>query len=92
MKRAVFKRPGLYIERAVNREGPEITYTVWKPNTAKLFQEQDRKAMLKFIQWPASTPTGVEIREWLDSFNRPALELQQQPLPVTLPVEDKPTQ
>lgn len=83
MKRALFQRPGLFIERCVNREGPEITFNVWKPNTARCFQESERKAMLRFIAWPKSTPTGVEIREWLDSFNQPALEIQQQPIDTT---------
>ena len=85
MKTERFERRGsIWIERRVNREGPLITYTVWKPHTARAFCDEQRKEMLKFIAWPASTPTGAEIREWLKSFDepeKPVLELQQQPLP-----------
>ena len=33
---------------------------------------RERSPLLKFIQWPASTPTGRRFRDWLD-------ELQQTP-------------
>lgn len=66
MKPDYFTAGGLYIERRRNREGPPVTYTIWKPNTSRIFT--DVKAALKFIAWPASTPTGGEIREWFDSF------------------------
>ena len=66
MKPDYFTAGGLYIERRRNREGPTVTYTIWKPNTSRIFT--DTKAALKFIAWPASTPTGAEIREWFDSF------------------------
>lgn len=84
MKPESFIRPGLQIYRHRNREGIPITYTAWKPHTSRLFSDDERKQMLKFIAWPASTPTGQEIREWLKSFDepkKPVLELQQQPLP-----------
>jgi hypothetical protein len=61
-----FTASGLYIERRRNREGPPVTYTIWKPNTSRIFT--DTKAALKFIAWPKSTPTGEAIREWFDSF------------------------
>ena len=35
-------------------------------HTARLFT--DTKALLKFVRWPKSTPTGEALREWLDSF------------------------
>lgn len=66
MKPDYFTAGGLYIERRRNREGPPVTYTIWKPNTSRIFT--DTKAALKFIAWPASTPTGTAIREWFDSF------------------------
>ena len=66
MKPDYFTASGLYIERRRNREGPPVTYTIWKPNTSRIFT--DTKAALKFIAWPASTPTGTAIREWFDSF------------------------
>ena len=66
MKPDYFTAGGLYIERRRNREGPPVTYTIWKPNTSRIFT--DTKAALKFIAWPKSTPTGEAIREWFDSF------------------------
>ena len=66
MKPDYFTAGGLYIERRRNREGPPVTYTIWQPNTSRIFT--DTKAALKFIAWPASTPTGTAIREWFDSF------------------------
>tara|TARA_Y100000004_G_scaffold183778_1_gene232004 strand:- start:85 stop:402 length:318 start_codon:yes stop_codon:yes gene_type:complete len=66
MKPDYFTASGLYIERRRNREGPVVTYTIWKPNTSRIFT--DTKAALKFIAWPASTPTGEAIREWFKSF------------------------
>ena len=92
MKPDSFIRPGLQIYRHRNREGPPITFVIMVKNSSRLFADDERKAMLKFIAWPASTPTGAEIREWFKSFDepekpepakpeRPVLELQQQPLP-----------
>ena len=46
------------------REGPSPIYVAWKPGTSQVFQ--DRKPLLKFAQWPASTPTGRRLRDWLD--------------------------
>ena len=66
MKPDYFTAGGLYIERRRNREGPPVTYTIWKPNTSRIFT--DTKAALKFIAWPKGTPTGESIREWFDSF------------------------
>ena len=36
--------------------------------TARLFT--DPKAILKFVKWPKSTPTGDALREWLASFDK----------------------
>ena len=45
--------------------------------TARLFT--DHKAILSFVKWPKSTPTGDALREWLGSFDKkpetPAPEL-----------------
>ena len=65
MKPDYFTAGGLYIERRRNREGPPVPYTIWKPNTSRIFPAV--KAALTFIAWPKSTPTGEEIREWFDS-------------------------
>ena len=39
-------------------------FIAWKPNTSQSFTE--RKPLLKFAAWPASTPTGRRLRDWLD--------------------------
>lgn len=68
MKRAQFFKPGsILIERLVPREGPSPVFTAWKPHTAQTFT--DEKALLKFAAYPKSTPTGVDLREWLRSFD-----------------------
>lgn len=36
--------------------------------TARLFT--DPKAILKFVKWPKSTPTGDALRTWLASFDQ----------------------
>jgi len=67
MKPDYFTAGGLWIERRRNKEGPPVTYTVWKPNTARIFT--DVKKAIKFAAYPASTPTGQELREWFKSFD-----------------------
>ena len=67
MKPDYFTAGGLWIERRRNKEGPPVTYTVWKPNTSRIFT--DVKKAIKFAAYPASTPTGQELREWFKSFN-----------------------
>ena len=67
MKRSRFHVPGsVIVERSLRREGPSPVFVAWKPRTSRLFYE--RKSLLKFCAWPASTPTGQELRQWLDSF------------------------
>ena len=73
MKRAQFFKPGsVLIERQVPREGPSPVFIAWKPGTSQTFT--DKKALLKFAAWPKSTPTGLELREWLNSFPDIAIE------------------
>lgn len=67
MKPDYFTAGGLWIERRRNKEGPPVTYTVWKPNTSRIFT--DLKKAIKFAAYPASTPTGQALREWFKSFN-----------------------
>ena len=65
MKTQLFEVPGsLRVEYQEHKEGPSPVYVVWKPGTCKAFQE--RGPLLKFAQWPASTPTGRRLRDWLD--------------------------
>ena len=73
MKRDQFFKPGsVFIERQEPREGPSPVFIAWKPHTSQTFV--DKKALLKFAAWPRSTPTGLELREWLDSFNDIAIQ------------------
>jgi hypothetical protein len=66
-----FCRPGsVFIERQVDRWNGE-GFIAWKPYTSMCFT--NRKALLRFIAWPAKTPTGDEIREWLRGFD-PAVD------------------
>ena len=66
MKTDLFHIPGsLRVERIKMREGPTPVFICWKPGISQTFVE--RKALLKFAAWPKSTPTGVKLREWLDS-------------------------
>lgn len=66
MKPDFFRSETLLIERTRNREGPPVTYTVWRPNTSRIFT--NTKDALKFIRWPRGTVTGDALREWFDSF------------------------
>ena len=66
MKPDYYTAGGLWIERRRNKEGPPVTYTIWKPNTSRIFT--DVKKAIKFAAYPASTPTGQELREWFKSF------------------------
>ncbi len=77
MKSERFTAGQLWIERNRRREGPPLVYTVMAGKTARLFT--DHKAILSFVKWPKSTPTGDALREWLSSFDKkpetPAPEL-----------------
>ena len=58
----------MWIERNRRREGPPVVYTVMSGTTARLFT--DPKAIIKWVKWPKSTPTGDALREWLASFDK----------------------
>ena len=84
MKDAVFHRPGsLFVQRSLQREGPSPVFIAWKPHSSRLFYE--RSPLLKFVGWPASTPTGRELRDWLDSFEKtePKPELDMKEIQAT---------
>lgn len=73
MKRAQFFKPGsIFIERQLQREGPSPVFIAWKPHVSQSFT--DEKALLKFAAYPKSTPTGIDLREWLRSFDGVAVE------------------
>jgi hypothetical protein len=65
MKRDVFAVPGLSVERQWDRWNGAL-FIAYKPCVSKCFRT--RKELLKFVAWPAKTPTGDKLREWLDSF------------------------
>jgi hypothetical protein len=66
MKRIQFYKPGsVFIEYQTRSEGPSPVWVCWKPGTSQGFT--DVKALLKFAGWPKSTPTGVALREWLNT-------------------------
>ena len=68
MKPDIFEIPGsLHVERSLRREGPSPVYVAWTPNTSRMFYE--KKPLLKFCRWPASTPSGTALREWLQTFD-----------------------
>lgn len=60
---------GLYIEHRTNRkEGPKAYYVVRSCHSSMLFT--DKTALLKWVKWPKSTPSGVLLREWLDEWEQ----------------------
>jgi hypothetical protein len=65
--RDTFSRPGIYLERQYDRFNGE-SFIAWKPNTSAGFT--DRTGLLRFISWPAKTPTGDAIRAWLAGFSQ----------------------
>ncbi len=72
---------GLYIEHHTNRkEGPSVYYVVRNYHKAMMFT--DKTALIKWVKWPKSTPTGVLLREWLDEWelvDSPALAVTEVP-------------
>jgi len=71
MKADTFTAPGLMVTRQWDRWNGAL-FTAGKPSVSMAFRE--RKALLKFVAWPAKTPTGDRFREWLASFEQQAPE------------------
>jgi hypothetical protein len=71
MKADTFTAPGLVVTRQWNRWNGAL-FIAWKPSVSMAFRE--RKALLKFVAWPAKTPTGDRFREWLATFEQQAPE------------------
>ena len=72
-----FVVPGsLRITKITNRIGKapdvstEVHYICWRPHVAQGLI--DPKAVIRFARWPASTPTGKQLREWLGITPNPA--------------------
>jgi hypothetical protein len=72
MKADRFTAPGLVVTRQWDRWDGAL-FIAWKPSVSMAFRE--RKALLKFVAWPAKTPTGDRLREWLASFEQQAPDL-----------------
>lgn len=62
----------LGIWRYRQREGPPISYIVWKDNSTRGFS--DKKSLLKFVNWSKTLPTGQALREWLEQFDDETVE------------------
>lgn len=65
----VFHVPGsLKVERFRQREGPSPVWIIWTPGTTQGRAGSDQQTfreVLRLCKWPASTPTGQKLREWL---------------------------
>ena len=61
MKRERFERPGIWIETSKDWDGR--WFVAWQPNISQGFS--DAETMLRWIRWPAKTPTGDALRSWL---------------------------
>ncbi len=61
MKHARFTAGGVYIDANLDLSGRY--FTAWKPHTSAHFR--DAKSLLRWLAWPAKTPTGDAIRAWL---------------------------
>jgi hypothetical protein len=71
MKSDTFTAPGLLVTRQWDRWNGAL-FIAWKPSVSMAFRE--RKALVRFVDWPAKTPTGDRFREWLASFEQQAPE------------------
>lgn len=62
MKTQRFKSPGVWVELQQRKDEP-ITYVAWKPCVSQGFSSATE--LLRWLKWPAGTPTGDALREWL---------------------------
>ena len=81
MKSERFVAGQLWIEATKHREGPPLVYVCSSGKSSMLFT--DPQALLKFVRWPKSTPTGQALREWLDHWDAPEVEPQAETKMVT---------
>ena len=72
-KAELFTGPSLRIEARRDHNGR--TYTAWKPHVSMWFE--DRKALLRWLGWPAKTPTGDALRAWLTELEHADQQRQQ---------------
>lgn len=67
MATKTFSKPGIWVESGKNLNGRY--YYAWKSNCSRWFG--DRKLLLRWLAWPPKTPTGDELRAWLDGLDEP---------------------
>ena len=65
-----FNRPGVWVQ--VTRSADGLSYVAWRPGISQGFG--DRKTLLKWLAWPPKTPTGDDLRAWLDGIEQLAEE------------------
>jgi hypothetical protein len=84
MKRETFIRPGINIQTW--NDGVR-NYCCWKPSTSVFCA--NRSEVLRFMAWPAKTPTGDALRAWLteieeaDAVRKTASREPQPDLPLS---------
>jgi len=70
-----FVVPGaLKIERVKFSGYGGFYYLAWQPLMSCICK--DSKQLLKFCKWPASTPTGKQLREWIAEVVPEAAEVE----------------
>jgi len=70
-----FVVPGaLKIERVKFSGNGGFYYLAWQPLMSCICK--DSKQLLKFCKWPASTPTGKRLREWIAEVVPEAAEVE----------------
>lgn len=62
----------LSIQRQHPKTGPSPLFLCWRPNLSVYCL--DAKSVIRFARWPASTPTGAALRQWLSFETKPAPE------------------
>ena len=84
MKRETFDRPGIRISTWFDSVR---CYCCWKPGTSVFCT--NRSEVLRFMAWPAKTPTGDALRLWLteieeaDAVRKTASREPQPDLPLS---------
>ena len=79
MKADTFRAPGLIVVRQWDRWNGAL-FIAWKPSVSMAFRE--RKQLLKFVGWPAKTPTGDQFRAWLAEFENPLVDAAAEGLAI----------
>lgn len=62
MKPQVFNGP--HRSLSISWQPRDAYFICWRPDVSVFCRT--RKEVLRFAKWPASTPTGQALREWLD--------------------------